>query len=135
MSKTIPGINIQWPWSELLISGKKTIETRSYPIPKKHIGNELAVIETPGPKGKKLAGITKARIIGVIVFKECYQYKSQSHWAKENDLHLMSQDDLLYGYKTNKEKWAWVVESYKPIKPHKPAPSPRGIVFAKSCKV
>ncbi len=135
MSKSIPGLNIQWPWSELLISGKKTVETRSYPIPEKYIGQELAVIETPGPKGKKLAGIEKARIIGTITFKESYQYKSKSHWLKEKGKHLVNSDDPLYNYKSDKQKWAWVVDSYKPISPYLPAPTPRGIVFAKNCRV
>ncbi len=135
MSKSIPGLNIQWPWSELLISGKKTVETRSYPIPEKYIGQELAVIETPGPKGKKMAGINKARIIGTIVFKQSYQYSSKSHWLKEKNKHLVNSDDPLYGYKSDKQKWAWVVEAYRPIKPFKPAPTPRGIIFAKNCTI
>ena len=78
--ETIPGVNIQWPWSELLLTGKKSVETRSYPLPEKYLGQWLAVIETPGPHGKREAGIDKARITGKIMFSESFQYPTLSEW-------------------------------------------------------
>ena len=54
------GINIQSPWSRLLIEGDKCVETRSYPIPEKYVGEDLGLIETPGKDGD-----FKARIIGI----------------------------------------------------------------------
>src|SRR4029450_4821616 len=45
---TLPGINIQVPWAEAILSGQKVIETRFYPLPGKWVGQPLAVIETPG---------------------------------------------------------------------------------------
>lgn len=64
--RKLPGINIQWPISEMIIDGEKTIETRKYAILDKYIGQELALIETPRPKGK-----FKARIRAIIKFEEC----------------------------------------------------------------
>ena len=61
--KTIPGVNIRWPWSKLLLEGTKTVETRSYPLPTGFVGKEIAVIETPGPNGKK-NGIPKSAYYG-----------------------------------------------------------------------
>ena len=55
------GINIQAPWSQLLINSDKCVETRSYALPDKYIGEELLLIETPGKNGK-----FKARIIGIL---------------------------------------------------------------------
>ena len=44
------GINIQAPFAELLINLEKCVETRTYPLPLKYEGEELALIETPGKK-------------------------------------------------------------------------------------
>jgi hypothetical protein len=133
--KTIPGVNIQWPWSELIINGKKSIETRNYAIPKKYQGTEVAVIETPGPLGKKEAAIDKARIIGTVVFGGCYQYLSKSHWLSEYYRHLVREDDPLYAYIVGKEKWAWEIESFTKFEDLIPAPINKGIVFTSSCRI
>lgn len=131
----LDGINIQWPWSELLISGKKTIETRGYPLPERLAGKQLALIETPGKKGRKEAGIVSARIVGTITFKKSYMYGSKKDWTKEYDLHLVPENDIVYGYTAQKPKWGWVVESVvrlaEPVSP----PKKRGIVYAKNCRV
>jgi len=127
--KTRPGINIQWPWSQLIIEGKKTVETRTYDIPEKHRGVELLLIETPGPRGKKEAGIEKARIIGTVTFQKTYKYKNKKQWAEEKSKHLVESSDKIYGWKKEKEKWAWIVQKSKHSKKHVLAPSPRGIVF------
>lgn len=134
-SRTIQGLNIQWPWSELLLSGKKRVETRSYALPEKLKGVELAVIETAGPRGKKEAGIHKARIIGTIVFESSFRYKNKKEWLADRGRHLVSQDDSLYGFKSEKQKWGWVVKSFTKLDKPAPAPSKRGIIFAKSCLV
>jgi hypothetical protein len=133
--KLLDGINIQWPWSELLVSGKKVIETRSYPLPERLKGVELAVIETPGPKGKREAGIAKARIIGTIIFDGSYQYKSRSHWLREKAKHLVTPDDKQFKYLLNKKKYAWTVGQVNRFSSPLPPPSKRGIVIAKNCKV
>ncbi len=134
--KTIPGINVQWPWSELLISGKKTVETRTYPLPEKYIGVELALIETPGSKGKKEAGIKKARVIGTITFGEAFKYRTESEWKGDEQRHLVDTSDPQFSWKKRKQNvWGWTVIRFKRFKRAIPAPNKRGIVFATSCKV
>ena len=128
--KTIAGINIRAPWSSLLLSGEKTIETRTYPIPKKHEGMELAVIETPGPKGK-----FKARIVGIIIFEPSYQYRSKKMFYSEKHLHLVNPNDKDFGWPDVGTKWAWPVKSFIKFDHSFPAPRPRGIVFASNCKL
>ena len=41
------GINIQAPFADQLLYGDKFVETRTYSIPQKYIGEELAFIDTP----------------------------------------------------------------------------------------
>lgn len=135
MSKrSLSGINIQYPWSELLVSGKKTIETRSYPLPEKFINVELAVIETPGKTGKKF-GIAKARITGTIIFSGSKKYKSKSAWMKDYKKHLVTETDPMFTYSSNKPKYGWIVVSVSRLPVPVEPPKIRGIIFANDCRV
>ena len=133
--RDLPGINIQWPWSDLLISGAKTVETRTYPIPKKYMGIEIAVIETPGKLGGKQAGIKRARIIGTIVFGNCIEYENQRQWDADRTRHCVSQDNKDYAWNNTKRKYGWEVQTVRKFERPMDAPKIRGIVFAKTCKV
>ncbi len=127
----LPGVNIQWPWSELLMCGEKSIETRKYPLPDRLKNQLVAVIETPGKKRKDF----KARIIGVIIFKDCVQYKDERSWRKDFNKHRVGPDDHLYKFKQGTKKFGWIVGKYcrlkKPISP----PRSRGMVYATNCKI
>lgn len=118
------GLNIQTPWSALLMSGSKTVETRSYHLPSKYVGVPLAVIETPGKRGK-----FKSRIIGTITFSESFRYKDKNEWMNDYHRHRVDENDDDYGWKYYKSKYGWVVSNVekfeKPIDP----PQKRGIIF------
>lgn len=131
---SIPGVNIQWPWSRKIISGEKTVETRSYPLPEKHLNKKLAVIETPGKSGKKLAGITEAQVIGIVVFSKSFRYKDKQEWEQDRKRHCVGSGDPLYQYRPGKAKWGWEISYIKNFKKPQPVPSrkERGIVFATS---
>ena len=88
------GINIQCPFSHMLINGDKCVETRSYSLPKKYEGEELALIETPGKSGK-----FKARIIGTIIFSHSFQYSNEEDWKRDYNRHLVQPDNKIYGWK------------------------------------
>lgn len=134
MKRTVPGLNIQHPWSDLIAIGKKTIETRSYPLPKKFENVELAIIETPGRLGKKL-GIKKARIVGTVIFSGCIQYKTKKHWLKDQSRHLINSADLQYAFSNKKPKWGWFIARTKKFEDTVAAPSRRGIIYASSCAI
>lgn len=120
--KTYTGINIQWPISELILSGKKTIETRTYPIPEKYLNQEMLMIETPGKKGK-----FKSRIVAIIKFTECFEYKSKSEFYRDINKHYVSKNSF----------WAWEEKSkygWRLIIVHKfnkslNAPVNKGIIY------
>lgn len=135
MSRKLPGINIQWPWSQLILAGKKTVETRGYPIPQKYIGKQLAIIETPGPNGKRDGGVEVARIVGVVTFSKCYEYQDEASWLMDKDVHLVPPGHKIYGYKQNKTKWGWLVEQVMPVNPTIEPPNKRGIVFCNNCEI
>ena len=101
--KTYTGINIQWPISQDILSGKKTIETRTYPIPEKYLNVEMAMIETPGKHGK-----FKARVVAIIKFTDYFQYKSKKSFYADKDKHLVTPDSP-WAWQ-DKEKWGWKLQ-------------------------
>jgi hypothetical protein len=124
------GINIQSPWSSLLINAEKCVETRSYPLPKKYEGEELALIETPGKNGG-----FKARIIGTITFSHSFQYPDKQTWIDDYNRHRVDTTDQNYGWYENKDKYGWVVSSVTKFDETQPAPENKGIIFTLNCQV
>lgn len=123
------GINIQAPWSQLLVNADKCVETRSYPLPEKYIGEELALIETPGKNGK-----FKARIIGTITFSHSFKYNSIQEWKNDYNRHRVSEDSE-FGWNEEKDKYGWVVSEIFKLEQYYPAPKNKGIIFTHDCEM
>jgi hypothetical protein len=114
---TLPGLNIQAPWAEALIAGRKVIETRLYPMPSKWVGQPLAIIETPGP-----ARQFQRRIAGLVLFAPSWCYADRAAFARDQARHLVDPDDPRFGWREGGQpKWAWPVawiEAYQqPLPP------------------
>jgi hypothetical protein len=113
---TLPGLNIQAPWAQALISGRKVIETRFYPMPSKWIDQPLAIIETPGKTGR-----FKRRIAGLIAFAPSWRYAGPDAFARDHRKHLVDPEDPIFGWKSDvRPKWAWPVvwvEAYEQALP------------------
>ena len=124
------GINIQTPWSELLINGVKSVETRSYPLPEKYVGEELALIETPGRYGR-----FKARIIGTITFSHSFKYPDQRAWQDDYNRHCVAVDDPIYNWKDDKPKYGWVVSKVTKFDKPLDIRKRRGIIFTSGIKL
>jgi hypothetical protein len=121
------GINIQSPWSQLLINSDKCVETRTYVLPEKYEGEELALIETPGKNGK-----FKARIIGTITFSHSFKYNNEKEWISDYNRHLVSEDNE-FGWNKNKDKYGWVVAEVVKFDIPYDAPKNKGIIFTHNC--
>ena len=113
----------------------KMVETRSYPLPDKFIGKELAIIETPGKFGKRDAGILRARIVGTITFLGSFEYTSRAQWLKDRHRHRVSPDDQSFQWKDNQPKHGWIIQSVIKFEKPMPPPEKRGIIFATKCQV
>lgn len=122
------GLNIQYPWSTMLIDGIKTVETRTYSLPEKYIGEPLALIETPGKSGK-----FKSRIIGTITFSHSFRYPDKESWLEDYCRHKVEPEDSLYGWSDDKPKYGWVVSDIVKFESTVQPPQKRGIVFTKNC--
>ena len=122
MKTSHPGINIQFPISQLILDGRKTIETRRYPLPAKYIGKELFIIETPGKDGK-----FSARIVGTIRFSNCFLYNNKKQFYKDWAQHFVDKTSP-YAW-TTKKKWGWEIEKVTVFKQPIQAPRKKGICF------
>lgn len=112
MVKTYTGINIQWPISRLILSGQKTVETRTYPIPAKFLNKEMILIETPGKLGR-----FKSRMCAIIKFTDCFEYDSRESFYEDSSRHRVDPNSP-WAYDEAKGKWGWEVEVCRLISPH-----------------
>ncbi len=106
----VSGINIQFPISRLILTGEKTVETRTYPIPEKYVGVPIAIVETPGKTGN-----FKARIIALAVFGKAFRYESKDSFYRDAKRHCVSSNSE-WAWDAKKGKWGWpvtVIKAYK----------------------
>lgn len=136
MKKTkMTGLNVQWPWSKLLVSGEKTVETRSYPLPDKFKDVDLALVETPGPIGRLKKNNIRTKIIGSIRFSGSFQYESYEDWLMDFDRHRVPKEDSVFGYRSGMPKWGWIVSSVKELESPSEPPEQIGRVFTNDCLI
>ena len=117
------GLNVQIPWSTLLINGTKSVETRSYPLPKKYVGEKLALVETPGKSSS-----FKSRIIGEITFSHSFKYPDEQAWKDDYLRHGVSCSDLMYSW-DKKPKYGWVVSNITKYDEPIEVKKKKGIIF------
>lgn len=126
MRSELTGINIQYPISRLIVSGDKTVETRTYPIPQRYVGVNLALIETPGK-----VGYFEARIIGTIKFSRCFRYADAQQFYKDFSRHRVDCDSD-WRWRDDKPKWGWEIEGVNMLDVPILAPSNKGIIYTRS---
>lgn len=128
---TLPGVNIQAPWAQELISGRKRIETRFYPLPTKWIGQPLAIIETPGKAGR-----FKRRIAGLVIFGQSWCYADRAAFTRDREKHRVKTDDPVFGWRdASKPKWAWPVRWVMPYQQPLPPDFRAGMRYARAVEI
>lgn len=128
-SKAYVGINIQFPISRLILSGEKTIETRTYPIPSGYINQEMILVETPGKSGK-----FKSRAIAIIKFGPSFEYKSEAAFYADSGHHCVDPNSP-WAWDPQKGKWGWPVQVIKTFRAPKPVKQRLGIKFTKNIEL
>jgi hypothetical protein len=121
-TKVLPGLNIQYPISQLIVDRRKTIETRTYPLPLKYVDQDIYLIETPGDTGK-----FKARAVAILRFSGSFLYKSKAEFYRDSNQHCVDENsDWAWN---EKPKWGWKISFVKPLRKAKEVQHRRGIVF------
>jgi DNA repair photolyase len=130
-SVPLPGINIQAPWAQEIVSDRKVIETRFYPLPEKWVGHPLVIIETPGK-----ARHFKRRVAGIVIFDKSWCYTDKAHFAQDRTKHLVDPDDPLFGWQHDgKPKWAWPIRWVEAYQQPLPADFRAGIRYARAVEI
>lgn len=127
--KRLPAINIQYPFSRLIVEGRKRIETRNYDIPPQYLNKDLFLIETPGPRGN-----FRSRIIGIIKFTKSFKYESLTQYSKDYRNHLVDKTSPFY-WMGKGDKYGWRVVVIEAFPAPKTAPKSKGICWSKSVSV
>ena len=127
-SNIYTGINIQWPISEEITSGRKTIETRTYAIPEKYLNQELLMIETPG-KSKSF----KSRIVAIVKFTSCKKYNNKTEFYNDNMRHLVDKNSPWAW--NDKPKYGWEIKIIKIFSPPIIFSGRKGIVYTNNIKI
>ncbi|HEY7492302.1 MAG TPA: hypothetical protein VIH59_14485 [Candidatus Tectomicrobia bacterium] len=128
---TLPGINIQAPWAQALVSGQKVIETRFYPMPEKWVCRPLVLLETPGKAGR-----FKQRIAGVVIFGPSWCYADKAAFARDGARHLVDPNDPQFGWReAGKPKWAWPVQWVEAYQQPLPPGFRAGIRYARAVEI
>jgi hypothetical protein len=120
---TYTGVNIQYPISQDIVSGKKKIETRFYPLPEKYIGVPMAIIETPGATGN-----FKAKIIGIVTFGKPFKYENEKVFYADIKKHLVT-SNTPWAWVKGKQKWGWPIAKVESLTKPISAPRKKGIKF------
>ena len=128
MKTTYTGVNIQFPISQLILSGEKTIETRTYKLPEKFENIELLIVETPGKTGK-----FKSRVVGSIVFSSSFEYKSKQEFYRDSAKHFVDKNSE-WAWK-EKSKWGWIISKVIVFKNPQPLRKRPGIVFTTNISI
>ena len=103
------GININdkyYPFTDLIFSGIKTIETRKTPSLNAYIGRRVGIIRT---------GKGKAMLVGFVTIGEPIHYQSEKHFRSDETKHCVtkgSQYDI-----DNTGKWGYPIVNPVKIKP------------------
>ena|GEM_PF-1394464 len=115
------GINIndsESPWTELILAGKKTIETRNKPTLHPYLGKRVGIVKT---------GKGKALLVGFVTILFAKEYQSLKEFRGDKDQHLVKKGSK-FDFKSG--KFGYYLSDPKPLETPVPVTS-RGIVSRK----
>ena len=130
------GLNVQWPFSQLLASGLKTVEVRSYPIARCTVkfaaGEEIWLVETLGQANHGAAPQdwvtvldprpSSTRIVAVVTFAECREYASLADFHADHARHCIAKGGAK-DWGDSKPRFAWRVSRVRRLAQPIPLPT------------
>jgi hypothetical protein len=98
-------LEVQAPFAELLVSGTKIIDVRTYALSERMLNRPVYIIETTGGvPGKSVLGDTvdkyklpegaSAKAVGWVVFSACDAYTSAEAFKSDESKHLVESDSV-----------------------------------------
>ena len=121
------GLEMQQPYSEFVLNGQKSIESRAYPLPEALIDVKIEILQSE--KGQDRVSSVPDRVIlqkssdnsssiqsplkriGWVKFAKCIQYKSLERFEADQEKHLVDPNSG-YSWNDDRPMYGWVVGSY-----------------------
>ena len=121
-SDLVYALEVQQPFSQYLLDGRKTIETRSYPLPEELRSKQIYLLSSVQGEAKKssLPDIVIAskhddlKLIGILQFSKSVQYTCLDLWNTERCKHMVEECSA-YDFKGDADVFGWAVESVSVI--------------------
>eukprot|EP00958_Prasinococcus_capsulatus_P024470 scaffold3826_cov407-Prasinococcus_capsulatus_cf.AAC.15 len=121
-------LELQAPYSQYILDGTKTIETRRYKLPSALLGRDLLLLETPegitgvsGLPDEIEEGLQGARLIGTVRFESNLEYASKDQWVNDANKHRVPLDSA-YAFTTKGSVFGWTVSHIHRWDRSKPVP-------------
>ena len=123
----LPGLNINWPFSQLILAGVKTVEVRSYALGYRNIAQpdvEMWLVETPGianaisAGGVLVGGVAvasrpkDAQIVGTVTFSHSVEYERPAAFRADSENHRIAKGGS-YDWDGKGERHAWRVSAVR----------------------
>lgn len=106
------GVNVndkRQPFTDQILDGSKTIETRSAPTLHPYVGKKVGLVRT---------GKGKAMLVGYVTIGEPKLYTTASSFDRDYKSHLVGKDSPFHISKTKKgSKWGYSLENVEKIEP------------------
>lgn len=95
-----PGLYVRPPFDKAIAAGLKTVETRGYPPPDKHLGKWVAILR-PAMRGDPATAVCLVRLKG------WHLYRNKEEWLADYVRHYVPESDTAYNWESTEEKYGW----------------------------
>ena len=132
--KTLHGLELKKAWSDLILSGEKTIETRLYPLPEHLLKRPIAMLVVPKHVSVFKSGLSDApspgdaKISGFVLFHACRAYESRAAWEADFQHHRVPNDSVFAWQDGGPTMYAWEILTAEVIRPHPPSPAMKRVM-------
>ena len=122
------GLEMQQPYSALVLCGQKSIESRAYPLPEALIDAKIEILQSEKGqdgvssvpdrvtlhKSSEISSSTQSPLqrIGWVTFIKCIQYTSRERFEADQEKHLVDPNSG-YGWNDERPMYGWVVGSFQ----------------------
>ena len=118
------GLNIEYPFSQLILAKRKDTEVRDYALGHRNLANpdeEMFLIETP-PKNQASAAVDhidlgppprRAQVVGTVSFSKSEQYKDRAAWDQDRQRHHIKPGSALDWREGRGDKHAWRIHQVR----------------------
>lgn len=112
-------LEVRPPWAEIIMSGRKCVETRQYPLPPQLLGRRLEIVEPmllPSDGVEKTTlDVSRGRIVGSLVVREAFRYPGWRSWRLDYLRHCVSADDRQNAWQRDEAGalYGWVIDHFE----------------------